>query len=171
MNAWEELSDHEYDEAWDRFYKQFQFYPSTSRGYCPGISEPIPSETYKISHIYDHDDVYYDTLNVNLQGLFLKYFRTLASDNDWVYALDWQHPGYRFYPHIAFELDEFGEWPVPIPPNGDYYIFLEKDFRYGVFGHPWQQTMCIFGNQLLVELKKEMPKLFTDRIRVNGEKT
>jgi hypothetical protein len=40
-------------------------------------------------------------------------------------------------------------WRVTPLPNGDYYIFLSEVFRTGTFGHPWEETMCIFGDRLL----------------------
>jgi hypothetical protein len=41
-------------------------------------------------------------------------------------------------------------------PNGDYYIFLSEDFRTGTFGHPWEETMCIFGDRLLTALAEPL---------------
>ncbi|MEV0150210.1 MULTISPECIES: DUF2716 domain-containing protein [unclassified Nonomuraea] len=30
--------------------------------------------------------------------------------------------------------------------------FLSEDMTNGTFGHPWEQTLCIFGSSLLPEL-------------------
>ncbi|MFB4279141.1 DUF2716 domain-containing protein [Nonomuraea sp. MTCD27] len=39
-------------------------------------------------------------------------------------------------------------------PNGDYYVFLSEDRTNGTFGHPWEQTLCIFGTSLIPELAR-----------------
>ncbi|MGN8844136.1 DUF2716 domain-containing protein [Niallia sp. HCP3S3_B10] len=51
-----------------------------------------------------------------------------------VYALDWMHNGYLFDPTLNFETDEFGDWLIPIIPNGDHF-FLQRDFKWGIIGH------------------------------------
>jgi hypothetical protein len=43
-------------------------------------------------------------------------------------------------------------WPVEIFPDGDYYVFLSEDMTVGTFGHPWEQTLCVFGDPLLSTL-------------------
>lgn len=30
-------------------------------------------------------------------------------------------------------------------PDWDYYLHLTEDLRLGTFGHPWEQTLCVFG--------------------------
>jgi hypothetical protein len=45
---------------------------------------------------------------------------------------------------------------VEVFPDGDYYIFLTEDMSVGRFGHPWRQTLCIFGTGLVESL---VPKL------------
>ena len=43
-------------------------------------------------------------------------------------------------------------WPdmrQPVFPDGDYSIFLATDLRLGTFGHPWEETLCVFGQPLL----------------------
>jgi len=58
-----------------------------------------------------------------------------------MYSLDWQHTCYRFDPHIAEGFSSISWYP-----DGDYYIFLSSDLS---FGHPWQQSLCVFGSSLL----------------------
>ncbi len=108
---------------------------------------------------------HYDSLNSNLMDSFMGYFRSLFPQNDWFYALEWRSTCYKFHPHLPFEFDE---WPIPILPNGDYYIFLEKMFKYGVIGHPWEQAMCIFGETILSELENNKPNLLSQKARING---
>jgi Protein of unknown function (DUF2716) len=41
-------------------------------------------------------------------------------------------------------------------PNGDYYIFLTEDLTQGTFGHPWEQTFCVFGRDLVGALGRQL---------------
>jgi hypothetical protein len=34
-------------------------------------------------------------------------------------------------------------------PNGDYTIFVGRDHAYGILGHPWERSLCIFGEPAL----------------------
>jgi hypothetical protein len=34
-------------------------------------------------------------------------------------------------------------------PNGDYYIYLSADLSLGTFGHPWEASLCVWGDQLI----------------------
>ena len=34
-------------------------------------------------------------------------------------------------------------------PNGDYYFFIAKDFRWGYLTHPWLKKAWVFGDNLM----------------------
>ena len=34
-------------------------------------------------------------------------------------------------------------------PDIDYAICLSADLKTGTFGHPWEQTICVFGSELI----------------------
>jgi Protein of unknown function (DUF2716) len=152
MEAWELLSETEYDTVWDKFYEQFDFKPSVHRQDFPSIKEPSPSITFEFNF-----PVSFEILN-DLDDKTLSAFVSLTEEKNALYALDWQHSSYWFRPYLPFT-----EWRIPVLPNGDYYIFLAEDFSFGLFGHPWEQTICVWGEKLLTEFKKNKPLLF-DRI-------
>ncbi len=54
---------------------------------------------------------------------------------------------------------------IPVLPNGDYYVFLSPELDWGWFGHPWEQTICIFGERLLAAVAENPPTLFTQVLR------
>ena len=66
-------------------------------------------------------------------------------------VLDWQHASCWFWPHRHAAADD-ETWPVEVFPDGDYYAFLTEDTTEGTFGHPWEQTLCIFGARLMPKL-------------------
>jgi Protein of unknown function (DUF2716) len=156
MKAWIELNEQEYDSVWDSFYFWFNFSPSTH--HFPGIVEPTPSVTYSFTYdlqLEKEIDDFYDNV--------LKAFQDVLSLGKRIYALDWQHTCFWFDPH---KFDK--TWPIGFP-NGDYAIFIAEDFSFGYFGHPWEQTICVFGQPLLEAFEKYPPLLFEKAIRKNGK--
>ncbi|WML46649.1 DUF2716 domain-containing protein [Neobacillus sp. PS3-34] len=155
MENWIELSALDYKEVWDRVYGQFKFKPSMS--VFPSFEVPKPFIIYDVSSNlnWSGDFVYKD-----LEEKSLLAFRELIKKNEYMYALDWQHPGYWINPYLEFPKDEFDEWTVPIFPNGDYYFFIHRDFEWGLLGHPWERTITIFGKELIKGFEKHKPIMF-----------
>lgn len=168
MIGWTELPDTEYGMAWDRFHENFRFNPSTESIDWPAIIEPADSVTFSIAHIYDGDTAAYNRRTVDLGRKLISAFRMCTAPTESIYALDWQHACYRFEPHSEFEFVTEEDWPVPPLPNGDYYIFLSQDMKLGVFGHPWEQTICVFGQPLISAFSVNPPELFCKTLRVSG---
>jgi len=139
MNTWLELTNEERAAIWDRFYAEFQFKPDYNERVAPAIAEPRPFVTFDLSSTTLDDE---NALFIN--DLLLNSFQSLASAGDMMYWLDWQHACYRFDPQF---IDD--SWTNSWYPDGDYYIFLASDFSFGTFGHPWQQSLCVFGASLL----------------------
>ena len=158
MTTWRELPADEYDRLWDRFDRQFDFRPSVDPASWPGIREPTPSATYAIGWIYGHPDA--ASLERDLEEKVFSALRRAVPAGEEVFALDWRHPAYA-----ARTEDLAPDGPVPVLPNGDYYIFTTADFRLGLFGHPWEQTMCVFGASLLQALAANPPALFARPVR------
>ena len=157
--GWRELTDAEERVAEDRFRLTFDLHR--------GFREPRPSVTYAIGHALG-DDERCEALEADLASRLMAAFRRCCAPGDTLYVLDWQHPCYRVEPHQ--HLDELSPvaWPVSALPDGDYHTFVADDFRFGVYGHPWEETMCVFGEALLEALAVEPPQLFSQRVRVNG---
>lgn len=168
MSAWTDLEEPKYSLAWDRFYEKFGFNPSTRPSDWPGIVEPSDSIAFDIGHVYDRDPAAYHRGTLDLGVKLISAFRQCIAPGEKLYVLDWQHACYLWDPHADFEFKTEHDWPVPPLPNGDYYIFLARDMNLGVFGHPWEQTMCVFGRTLVDAFAANPPELFTKTIRVGG---
>ncbi|HST05562.1 MAG TPA: DUF2716 domain-containing protein, partial [Chloroflexia bacterium] len=131
--AWKTLTDTERIAAWDRFYDEFDFRPSTKPQDWPGIKEPAPSITYSISSFYGsakRADILEKDLNIKT----LRAFQKCIGQDERIYVLNWHHNCFWFYPHRIFHVYKPRGWRVPVLPNGDYYIFLSTDFSFGLFG-------------------------------------
>ena len=59
---------------------------------------------------------------------------------------DWVHPSLLFWPHQADRPEDVPGWDGGgLFPNGDYTIFVGRDYAFGVLGHPWERSSCVFG--------------------------
>jgi hypothetical protein len=162
--------------AWDCFYRQFEFRASMDAKDWPAITEPVPSVSWDLALSRDDFDERWasgrwrfamDEDAVN--RLVMVALQACVQPGDWVYALDWQHPAYRCWPHQVDLSVDTGTWPVPVFPNGDYYIFAAHDFRFGVFGHPWEATLCVWGIELLDAVKERNSGVLTRPLRRDGQ--
>ena len=138
MNTWIEFADDEYAKVWDRFYADFSFKPDYYERVKPAIVEPHPFVTFDIS-----SELNSHTID-EIDKLLLTAFQSIVPADGFMYWLDWHHTCYRFNPNAA-ESNRRLNWY----PNGDYYILLASDFSFGTFGHPWQQSLCVFGAPLM----------------------
>ena len=143
------MSRKEEDEIWNSFYEKFKFRSSVYAEDFPSISEPFPSMTFETAEKYSEDDI------EDLETKVLLAFRRFVHKNEKICVLDWQHQCYWFYPHVNFE-----KWEIPVLPHGDYYIFLEMNLQFGIFGHPWEWTYCIWGKQLISFLENSKPSIW-----------
>ena len=141
--AWKQMSD--YERFWTPFDARFHFRPDPAT--WPAIDEPVGSVTLDLSPIFARDDRGFGADEAAVNKLVLEALIETFPDQCPLVALDWQHPAYWFWPHRQAALDE--PWRVPAFPNGDYFILLTEDFSQGTFGHPWEQTLCVFGRDLV----------------------
>ncbi|MFD8614550.1 DUF2716 domain-containing protein [Streptomyces sp. NPDC059631] len=159
-----ELLEAEYRRVWDRFYDEFKFQPSTSSFKWPAIKEPVTSVSWSLAAL-DHDPE-----SERLDRLVEVVERALTSCVDprgTLLALDWQHTSYRFAPQGVGGPGQ-PAWPLSPYPDGDYNIYLSEDFRLGSFGHPWEESLCLFGQELLNAASAEVEKLLGQPIRRSG---
>ncbi|HEY2043102.1 MAG TPA: DUF2716 domain-containing protein [Jatrophihabitans sp.] len=140
--AWIELDPDEYDRSWAAFCEQFHFRPSTDPATWPAITEPVPSLTFDLGPVFDVGQAEFTRRVAAVNEAGFRSFAQCMGAGHRMIALDWQHPGYWYRPaEHAFDR----EAPVPVFPNGDYYVHLREDFSGGTFGHPWERTLCVFG--------------------------
>jgi hypothetical protein len=142
MTNFKQLEQKEYDEVWDKFYALFHFNPSVS--HFPAIKTSKPQLKLDIKSCFSPN---YPV--DQLEQFAINLFNKISNDGDRLYALNWHHDCYDFDPKKQMDKNEFGEWIVPVLPNGDYYIFLTKDFGNIWFGHPWEQTIALIGDSIV----------------------
>ena len=161
MNNWKLLSNEERKHVWKEFTRIVKFRPDI--GKFPGIRTSMPSMVFDIADYFSAD---FDA--ELLETFALDLFRKITKPGERMYALDWQHDSYDFDPRLEMDRDEsFGEWIIPIFPNGDYYIFLTKDFSNIWFGHPWEKTITLIGDELIKYQSFIINEFETMRIHFN----
>ena len=151
------LGDKEYDKVWDSFYKAFSFRPSVD-GPFPAILEPKDSITFDFPLPRD----IHDEMIVELAEAIFESFSESIRASDEIYYLDWQHECF------AITLNDITNNRFNAYPNGDYAILISKDMRVGTFGHPWEDTICIFGESFVKAMLQRKPKIFHTVVRNSG---
>ncbi|WP_404953246.1 DUF2716 domain-containing protein [Streptomyces sp. 147326] len=150
---------HDDGPLWDRFYADFDFKPSTT--YRPAITDPSPSAVW---NLHSHHRLVPD-LPAEVDAIVRRGLLAATKPGEFVYWLDWQHNGYRYDPR---RTDLPGRPPRPgegTCPNGDYYLHLTHDLRLGTFGHPWEQTLTVWGTSLLAAVGAELTDLLGEPVR------
>jgi hypothetical protein len=175
--GWENLRAAEHERVWDEFEAAFRFHPTMNPARWPAIVEPNPSVTWDLA--LDRAEVierrtggWTDGVDdVRVNSVLVAAWTRILSPTDWIYVLDWQHPGYRCWPHHVDPPTSPDTMPVPVYPDADYYIFLSSDLRFGTFGHPWEASLCVWGDQLIDAVAAVDPDCLTHVLRRNGRAT
>lgn len=158
--------DVDYDTAWTPFQERFEFVPDPSEQDKPAIRLPPGSLVLDLSHLFANPGPRIAAGTNAINSSALRAFVWLTGDDE-LLALNWNHAACRYSP-AAFALSTAPsprapgtafpalDWPVQVFPNGDYYAHMTPDMRWGAFGHPWQQTLSIWGQELVDSLGAEL---------------
>lgn len=139
------MTDHE--EFWTPFDARYEFRPSYQPA-RPAITEPPGSLTFSLAPICrTGSEPRFAAGVAALNAEVLRAFVEVFPEGERLVALDWQHPSYWFRPHLQAIGTE--PWVLSPFPDGDYYVFLTQDLSSGTFGHPWEETICVFGSELV----------------------
>jgi hypothetical protein len=155
-----ELSTAEEDAIWERFEAAFGWFDSE-------IREPTPSLTWDTRWVYDGEAELH-LFEVDLNSKALRALQSATSPGEQVYALDWMHTCFWFDPRGGIANGDPDEWAIPVLPNGDHYLFLAPDLRFGLIGI-MDTSLCVFGEQLLAALATDPPTVFGRLLRQDGQ--
>lgn len=159
------LNDNQYAAVWDRVYKQLSFKPTVDTQVTPFVIKE-PHIVFEIDGSYDR---------INPLAIF-DAFKNCLAPGEQMYALDWHHTCYLFDPRKAEDIASpfiedpcrlgggYFEYFPPFYPDGDYYFFIDEQFRFGYLGHPWRKEVWIFGESLIAEFD-EIYEQFCWRIK------
>ncbi|WP_433206804.1 DUF2716 domain-containing protein [Dactylosporangium sp. CS-047395] len=131
MTAWEDLGFAAYDELWARV-----------------PDDPRPSVTFDLRGFFRSDvPAEFTAAARAVDDLVLLAFVRVLPAGAALLVLNWEHASHRLRPHERTE-------PLPwfAVPNGDHYVVGTEDFAMGTRGHPWEQTLRVWGEPLLETL-------------------
>lgn len=150
--AWNPVEESQDDNLWTRFCEHFSFRPGMKPDSWPSIREPVPAITWDISSplsLYDLNYTAFQTVEYNYRRLIGAGFRSSVKPGQVVFGMSWHHQTYVADPRQKDLTDKVDQWQVWVLPLGNYEILLSEDFTLGVFCHPWEQSLCVFGRPLL----------------------
>ena len=148
------LDEKLYDEIWNRIEKEYNFYPSKYKK-INTFEFNIENICYQLNSCWSAEQ----------EKIVNDIFKKLSNDD--LYALDWNHEFFEYNPNENIELgyhyyDTDREVNVYFPsyyPNGDFHMFLSKDWSYGMFGHPWRNEIYVFGKKIINEFENKEKEL------------
>ena len=151
--------------VWENIYNRFGFIPEHTASPYSWIKLPAPSVIYTLD-LSAGGEVWNSIVN----SLFVQL------GNKELYALDWQHDCFVFSPEDYGKLvkeyqDDTRDCNVYFPdyyPNGDYHFFIDPDWQFGMFGHPWLNQIAVFGEDLIKLIDIHAKELGLSRIGIQG---
>jgi Protein of unknown function (DUF2716) len=145
--SWKPLPERYEDRVMRLFQSRFKFHPDVTASAWPSIDEPRPSLTLDLSSVSTPHGSSIPHADETILGFFLSAFPASTR----LVAINVNHYAHWFWPHrFAVAQRQWPDaWAVHPFPNGDYSIFLTEEMSQGTFGHPWEKTLCLFGQALL----------------------
>lgn len=168
--GWTVLPDQEDLMMWREFMRRFRFRMGTTSTDWPAIVEPPTSLVFDVADLFNLYDsghrAEFDKCELELERWVFRFMTENSINN--IVALVLNHDGYRGVLAQATGSAE-NIWPSRIIPTGNYKLFLENGrMDRGIFGHPWEKTICFFGIELVKAIKKERPPILSRILRENG---
>ncbi len=170
------LSNKEYKEVWDRVYAELKFKPSCDcREHIFTGNLPFEIDKFYVVYGIENMNDEFDKMDDLVRNAFIE----CTQDGDMMYALDWHHTSFLYNPRIDIEQKDlwiedledkrggYNAFFPPFYPDGDYYFFIEKDFKFGYLSHPWRQEIWIFGEDLIKCFEKIYKKLNWSKLKQN----
>jgi hypothetical protein len=164
--VWVPLTDLETNDLWDRFEANFRFNQFSFHSNSRTFLFSVPFDEYDISR----SNLYQD--NVQSKTIMKDIFIDCMKEDDFMYALDWEHSCYRYNPRILIPKDNptfihddrysSGGYNAYFPefyPNGDFFFFISRDFSWGYLTHPWLKKAWVFGSSLMPKIRMRMDDL------------
>ena len=159
VSGWEMFPTDSSNGLWEEFEQQCTFNPSAKTGdkvFFPKVEYDIYDCSKAVLKAESCSD-----WTTRIRNIFIK----VKGKAKHIYAFDWQHSEYKYTPEIDkgkvnkpyFVADAHGGFNVYLPkfyPDGDYYLFLAKDFSWGYLADPWRMQIIIYGDELRNEISR-----------------
>ncbi len=150
------LTETDYKNIWDWVYSALSFKPSIRSIDWPSIQTERPFRKFSVDFLWKggYDEALYAKFINNAINAFVD----ITPNGEAIYALDWQHDCFYYDPkELTADLmldNESSIPPISFIPDGDYYIFITKDLQNVWFGHPWEKSVTLIGERLILAATK-----------------
>jgi hypothetical protein len=153
---WKPLDVDENRNHWSVFSQQFSFKPSVKSDGWPAIKPVDESRTFDLRAEHaSYGEFLRDARRVEgvvLDGVGAALHGAGATT---VYALEWQTTGYKA------TINQRATEGIPAPPlhvfpDGEYPLIFWHDGEIGMFGDPWEKSLCVFGAPLIEVLSARL---------------
>jgi len=166
-SGWTPVPDTKNDELWATFTTRFSFRRSVSRSEGLAIKETVPFVMWSVSgvrELYAKDAQQFRTVEWRSRDRLLQALVGLGNFAGRMYALDLNHAGHSFDPSVIAHHG-VDKWPVPLIPIHNYSLFVDPSFSVGLLGHPWDESIYVFGEPLVEQFARNPLPCFGDVIR------
>jgi hypothetical protein len=145
--GWVDLDPETGKALWTDFAAGFGFRDGVTPDDWPAIVEPKPSVAWDLSAIFNGTcPGGFAAGSLAVAGLVLGTLQDCTERHETVVFHDWVHPSALFRPHVVEDPQDVPGWDCGgLFPNGDYTIFVGRDHAFGLLGHPWERSLCVFG--------------------------
>ena len=149
-----------YRKIWDRIYNDYSFFPSVDNSRKMWLHPGGEFKTFHLTTFWNEEQESIVN-NILCKVVGAKMF-----------ALDWQHDCFLFDPNEKIPTgymyyDKERDCNVYFPeyyPDGDYHFFVSKDWRFGLYGHPWRKELVVVGKELILEIEKNQKDLCLKKV-------
>jgi Protein of unknown function (DUF2716) len=145
------IADVEDEGVWRSVTARLRF-ASRPTGIC--IAAPQDSFTWSTSML-DHPD---DARTAAVEHAVQRALRTCTHSGEHLYFQRYGLQGFRFDPQRV-GVPGRPHWPGSACAWDEYHVLTTADARMGTYADPTEQTLCVFGTDLLDEVSDELSKL------------
>ena len=143
-----------YQKIWDTLYTEYSFFPSVDSG-KHWLKPNGVFRTYRFQASWNEKQ------EALINSILCK---TVGKE---MYALNWHHDCFTFDPNENIPTgymyhDKERDCNVYFPdyyPDGDYHFFVSKDWKFGLYGHPWRKELIVVGEELIDEIENNLKDL------------
>jgi len=169
--VWVELEWDVYKILWAEFPDRFSFGAGVKPEDWPAAVEPIPSVAWDLGPIFN--DQYPVGFAAGMRDVAALVLGTLQDCTQWwehVAFHDWVHPSRLFRPHNGDVPEGVPGWGVGgLFTNGDYTISVSRDYAFGFLEHPWEHSLCVFGEPAVAAFAARNRGVATTVLRRDGK--
>ncbi|MEV0182366.1 DUF2716 domain-containing protein [Streptomyces sp. NPDC050625] len=154
------LSEPEHDEIWKRFEERFEVTYETA---YDGIAEPPGSVAFHMAAV-DHPQ---DPLLAEVERVIARGLRACGRPGDRLYRLKWYISGSRCDPTRVGGPGQ-PRWVGCSYLVDENVVQVSGDLRMGTYGNFREESLCVFGPDLVAEVEAELTALLGTVLRRDG---